>query len=214
MGVLVVVEEFRHSIVMASSNHPRRSLLQSNCSDPLAPGTTAGWHKTYISSHTSACRRYSAHSSPRPQSDNHRQDNHTGGRGGLTSISSSLLTRIPFRLTTWRYFRPLRTSCWTWNTALMRKLAPSLIVNGLSFSPSSAPGADRSTTTSSRPWTSSASDLMMHFRVSFASAIGVPVFRPSDAFHRFRDSSFLSVGGVCLLAYVPPGGRRGGVGKL
>lgn len=81
MGVLVVVEEFRHSIVMASSNHPRRSLLQSNCSDPLASGTTAGWHKTYISSHTSACQRYSAHSSPRPQSDNHhQQDNHTRGR--------------------------------------------------------------------------------------------------------------------------------------
>lgn len=79
MGVLVVVEEFRHSIVMASSNHPRRSLLQSNCSDSLASGTTAGWHKTYISSHTSACRRCSAHSSPRRQSDNH-QDNHTRGR--------------------------------------------------------------------------------------------------------------------------------------
>lgn len=109
----------------------------------------------------------------------------------LTIISSSLPTLKPFRFTTWRYFSPLRTSCCTLNVAFMRKWAPSLIVKGFVFRDSSAPSALRSIVMSDRPSTSRVSDRIMQRRVSAGSTGRAgELLMPSEAFHRFKDSSF------------------------
>lgn len=156
--------------------------------------------KTHISFHTVACPRCSGHNFPVSQLEQ-VQDHPTSIQEKLTSISSSLLTRIPFRFTTCRYLRPLRTSWCTWKTTLTRYVAPSLIVKGLSFRPSRAPGAERSMTTSGRPSTSRARDLMMHFRGSLGSPRD-SLLSPREAFQRFRDSSFWSVGGSQVCQWV------------
>lgn len=111
----------------------------------------------------------------------------------LTIISSSFPTLIPFRLTTCKYFNPLRTSCCTLNVAFMRNLAPSLMVKGFDFRDSTAPGALRSIVMSERPSTSRARERMMQRRVSDGSTgRGGELLIPREAFHRFRDSSFWS----------------------
>jgi hypothetical protein len=108
------------------------------------------------------------------------------------TIISCILLLTPMRETFWRYFRPAKISCWTLNWAFMRKVAPSLIVNGLLWSASTAPGDRRSMMMSSRPSTSRPSERIMHLRGSLGSEMSLPWPRPRDAFHFWRDSSFWS----------------------
>lgn len=112
---------------------------------------------------------------------------------GEPTIISCSFSLTPMRVTFWRYFRPDRMSCWTLNCAFMRNRAPSLMVKGFSFRASTAPGARRSITISSRPSTSRARERMIHRRGSLGSEMSLPCPRPRDFFHFWRDSSFWSV---------------------
>ena len=110
----------------------------------------------------------------------------------LTIISWSF-SLTPMRETFWRYLRPDKISCCTLNCAFMRNRAPSLMEKGFFSRASTAPGARRSMTISSRPSTSRARERIMHRRGSLGSEMSLPCPRPRDAFHFWSDSSFWSV---------------------
>ena len=112
----------------------------------------------------------------------------------ITIISSSFPTRMPFLLTTCRYFNPLSTSCCTWKLAFMQNWAPSLIVKGFVFRASREPGAVRSMVISGRPSTPRARERMMQRRLSEGSTGRAGELEmPREAFQRLRDSSFWSI---------------------
>lgn len=117
---------------------------------------------------------------------------HTRNPYARLTIISCILLLMPARETFWRYLRPAKISCWTLNWAFMRNVAPSLIVNGFFSRASTAPGDRRSMMMSSRPSTSRPSERMMHLRGSLGSEMSLPWPRPREAFHFWRDSSFLS----------------------
>lgn len=123
------------------------------------------------------------------------------GVAGVPTIISCSFSLTPMRETFWRYFRPDRMSCWTLNCAFMRNRAPSLMANGFSLRASTAPGARRSITISSRPSTSRARERMIHRRGSLGSEMSLPCPRPRDFFHFWRDSSFWSVAGRVSYRY-------------
>jgi hypothetical protein len=115
---------------------------------------------------------------------------------GARTIISWCFWLKTLRFTTWRYFKPDSTWCWTLKVTFMRKVAPSLIVNGVFARASTAAWSFRSMMISGRPSTSRPSDRMMHLRGSFGSDRSLPVPRPRDSFHLRRDSSFWSASAV------------------